>query len=68
MLATASQWILELGEHSSQVHQSLAADIRTADLDSLHLLGEHLHAMNDRSSPLETKRQSITETGLITAS
>jgi UDP-N-acetylmuramoyl-tripeptide--D-alanyl-D-alanine ligase len=37
--------ILELGEHSTQVHQSLAADIRAANLDSVHLLGEHLHEM-----------------------
>lgn len=44
--------ILELGDHSEQVHRSLAAYIRAANLDSVHLLGENLHKMHETESSL----------------
>lgn len=44
--------ILELGEHAAEVHNSVAADIREANLDVVHILGENMHVMHDSNSDL----------------
>lgn len=44
--------ILELGAHSKEVHLSLAKDIRSAGIDSLHIIGEHFLELHDAEPAL----------------